>query len=93
MFEGTSNELKIPSLNKNYLLSIFTCQASNNNITNPLQTSITLDLNRKYKSDREGERESYCMKITQRNAPFFLSPTNSFSLTTNNKYNQYDNNS
>lgn len=57
MFEGTSNELKIPSLNKNYLLSIFTCQASNNNITNPLQTSITLDLNRKYKSDREGERE------------------------------------
>lgn len=46
--EGTSNELKIPSLNKNHLLSIFTCQASNTNLTSPIQTSITLDLNREY---------------------------------------------
>lgn len=47
--DGTSNELKISSLNKNHLLSMFTCQASNNNLTSssPLQSSITLDLNRK----------------------------------------------
>lgn len=46
--EGTSNELKIVSLNKNHLLSIFTCHASNNNLTgsSPLRSSITLDLNR-----------------------------------------------
>lgn len=45
--EGTSNELRISSLNKNHRLSIFTCQASNNNLSVPLQSSITLDLNRK----------------------------------------------
>lgn len=46
--DGTSNELKITALNKNHLLSKFTCQASNNNLSSPLQSSITLDLNREY---------------------------------------------
>lgn len=42
----TSNQLTIPSLARHHLLSIFTCQAINNNITVPSATSITLDLNR-----------------------------------------------
>ncbi|XP_053205304.1 uncharacterized protein LOC128389701 isoform X2 [Panonychus citri] len=43
----TSNQLMITSLARHYLLSIFTCQAINNNITLPSTTSITLDLNMK----------------------------------------------
>jgi len=43
----TTNQLMIGSLARHYLLSIFTCQAINNNITIPSSTSITLDLNRK----------------------------------------------
>lgn len=44
---GTSALLKIASLNKSHLLSIFTCQASYSNLSSssPLQSSITLDLN------------------------------------------------
>lgn len=45
-FTVTSNQLTIPSLARHHLLSIFTCQAINNNITVPSATSITLDLNR-----------------------------------------------
>ena len=41
----------IPSLARHHLLSIFTCQAINNNITVPSSTSITLDLNRKKQLD------------------------------------------
>lgn len=44
---SVSNELVIDSLNKNYLLSILTCQASNNNLTAPVTKSITIDLNLK----------------------------------------------
>ncbi|XP_074593430.1 uncharacterized protein LOC141849125 isoform X2 [Brevipalpus obovatus] len=43
----TTNQLMIGSLARHYLLSIFTCQAINNNITVPSSTSITLDLNLK----------------------------------------------
>ncbi|XP_015791631.1 hemicentin-2-like isoform X2 [Tetranychus urticae] len=43
----TSNQLMITSLARHNLLSIFTCQAINNNITLPSTTSITLDLNMK----------------------------------------------
>ena len=39
------NQLTITSLQRHHLLSIFTCQAVNNNITVPASTSITLDLN------------------------------------------------
>ena len=45
--DETSAVLRVNSLNRQHLLSIFTCQASNNNLTSPLQSSITLDLNRK----------------------------------------------
>ena len=41
----TSNTVVIPSLARHHLLSVFTCQAINNNITVPISNSITLDLN------------------------------------------------
>ncbi|XP_018497735.1 neural cell adhesion molecule 1 [Galendromus occidentalis] len=41
------NTLEIPQLNRSDLLAVLTCQAANNNITSPSQTSITLDLNLK----------------------------------------------
>ncbi|RWS23969.1 protein turtle B-like protein [Leptotrombidium deliense] len=43
----TTNQVTIPSLARHHLLSIFMCQAINNNITVPSSTSITLDLNLK----------------------------------------------
>ncbi|KAI1309375.1 hypothetical protein HDE_00025 [Halotydeus destructor] len=41
----TTNQLTVAALARHHLLSIFTCQAINNNITVPSSTSITLDLN------------------------------------------------
>ncbi|RWS32021.1 protein turtle B-like protein [Leptotrombidium deliense] len=41
----TTNQLTIASLARHHLLSIFMCQAINNNITVPSSTAITLDLN------------------------------------------------
>ncbi|XP_042895827.1 protein turtle isoform X2 [Parasteatoda tepidariorum] len=41
------NELKISELKRHDLLAVLTCQASNNNITVPASTAITLDLNLK----------------------------------------------
>ncbi|XP_075678112.1 uncharacterized protein LOC113797669 isoform X2 [Dermatophagoides pteronyssinus] len=43
----TINELIIESLARHHLLSIFTCQSSNNNITIASSASITIDLNLK----------------------------------------------
>ncbi|XP_075590919.1 uncharacterized protein LOC124491075 [Dermatophagoides farinae] len=43
----TTNELVIESLARHHLLSIFTCQSSNNNITIASSASITIDLNLK----------------------------------------------
>ncbi|KAH9404633.1 hypothetical protein TYRP_000459, partial [Tyrophagus putrescentiae] len=43
----TTNELVIESLARHHLLSIFTCQASNNNITLASSASIRLDMNLK----------------------------------------------
>ena len=43
----TTNQLVIGSLARHHLLSIFTCQAVNNNITVPAAASLTLDLNLK----------------------------------------------
>lgn len=43
----TTNQLVIGSLARHHLLSIFTCQATNNNMTVPAAASLTLDLNLK----------------------------------------------
>lgn len=42
------NSLEIPKLTRAHLLAVLSCQAANNNITAPSQTSVTLDINRKY---------------------------------------------
>ncbi|XP_035219746.1 nephrin-like, partial [Stegodyphus dumicola] len=39
------NELRFNHLRKEDLLTVLTCQASNNNVTGPIHTSVTLDLN------------------------------------------------
>ncbi|XP_067133867.1 protein turtle homolog A-like isoform X1 [Centruroides vittatus] len=49
-FELTSdgvvrNELKIPVLQRNDLMAMFTCQAANSNFTPPLSTAVTIDMN------------------------------------------------
>ncbi|EEC20032.1 sidestep protein, putative, partial [Ixodes scapularis] len=41
------NKLEVGAITRNDLLAILTCQASNNNITVPASSSITLDLNLK----------------------------------------------
>ncbi|XP_022245134.1 hemicentin-1-like isoform X2 [Limulus polyphemus] len=41
------NDLKISELKRHDLLTVFTCQASNNNITVPSASAVTLDLNLK----------------------------------------------
>ena len=43
----TRNTLAIEALARHHLLSIFSCQASNSNLTVPVATSLTLDLNLK----------------------------------------------
>lgn len=42
------NELQLESLTRRDLMTDFTCQASNNNMSAPVKTSVTLDLNCKY---------------------------------------------
>ena len=42
---GLRNQLDIVSLQRHDLMAVFTCQASNNNISAPLASSVTVDLN------------------------------------------------
>ena len=44
----TENELILKDLKRDDLHSILTCQASNNNISVPVSTSVKLDMNCKY---------------------------------------------
>ena len=39
------NQLEIVSLQRHDLMAVFTCQASNNNISAPISSSVTVDLN------------------------------------------------
>ncbi|KPM02304.1 sidestep protein-like protein 1, partial [Sarcoptes scabiei] len=39
------NQLTIPSLKRHDLMAVFTCQASNNNISLPSTATVTVDLN------------------------------------------------
>lgn len=41
----TRNELELPTLARHDLMAVFTCQASNNNISAPLSASVTVDMN------------------------------------------------
>ena len=47
----TENELILKDLKRQDLHSILTCQASNNNISVPVSTSVKLDMNCKQKGD------------------------------------------
>lgn len=42
------NEIEITSLQRHDLMAVFTCQASNNNVTVPLSKYVTVDMNCKY---------------------------------------------
>ena len=44
-----SNELVVRDLRRSDLHTIFTCQASNNNISVPVSTSVKLDMHCEYK--------------------------------------------
>lgn len=41
------NTLILSRLERKHLKAVFTCTASNNNVTNPISASVTLDMNRK----------------------------------------------
>lgn len=41
------NELNIRNLNRSDFMSILTCRASNNNVTEPISATVILDMNRK----------------------------------------------
>ncbi|KFB35298.1 AGAP002104-PA-like protein [Anopheles sinensis] len=43
------NTLVLHRLERKHLKSVFTCQAANNNVTNPISASVTLDMNCKYR--------------------------------------------
>ena len=42
------NQIDIPALSRQDLMAVFTCQASNNNISQPASTAVTVDLNCKF---------------------------------------------
>ena len=42
------NELNIRNLNRSDFMSILTCRASNNNVTEPISATVILDMNRKW---------------------------------------------
>lgn len=41
------NELNLRNLNRSDFMSILTCRASNNNVTEPISSTVILDMNRK----------------------------------------------
>ena len=54
------NELEIGALQRHDLMAVFTCQASNNNISEPVSSQVTVDLNfRPLSVHIEGDRQAF----------------------------------
>ncbi|OTF69009.1 hypothetical protein BLA29_014284, partial [Euroglyphus maynei] len=47
------NELNIRNLNRSDFMSILTCRALNNNVTEPISATVILDMNRKFFFERK----------------------------------------
>jgi len=59
------NTLEIPALQRHDLMAVLTCQAANNNISNPVSSSVTVDLNfRPLFVQIEGEKKSFSAEKT-----------------------------
>ena len=63
----TENELSLKDLKRSDLHSILTCQASNNNISVPVSTSVKLDMNCKYifRAFSQGHLLSFCRSFVR----------------------------
>ena len=44
--DATRNTLTVKDLGRDYFGSTFTCLASNNNVTEPVNTNVTIDMRR-----------------------------------------------
>jgi hypothetical protein len=46
--EVKHNQLIVPELKRSDLHAVYTCEASNNNISQPVRASVTIEMNREY---------------------------------------------
>lgn len=53
------NVLHLERLQRTDLHRVLTCHASNNNVTQPISSSVTLDLNRKFNTNSEDAFRNY----------------------------------
>ncbi|KAK4294370.1 hypothetical protein Pmani_033013 [Petrolisthes manimaculis] len=48
--EVVANTLTLPNLSRQHLYRVITCRATNSNLTQPLHTSITIDMSCEYRT-------------------------------------------